>query len=229
MEHAIIDNYRDLPIGVYLDILEIQDNEPDELRRQCRIIAALAALKEADVLGLPLDEYKRLRARAAFLREPCPEDQLRIANRYVLGHWALQPVQDQEKLTVAQYVDFQTFCREPEQHFPELLSVLLVPEGHAYNDGYDIRALQSAIREDMNVADAVALVAHFFASSSESILSTLNFSRSLAGQMKEGPTKRTLLQRLTEAEAVLSGSGAGSQPSTPSPSSAAAPGRTSGK
>ena len=54
MDHAIIDNYRDLPIGVYLDILTIQETELDEFRRQALTVGALAALNEQEVLALPI-------------------------------------------------------------------------------------------------------------------------------------------------------------------------------
>lgn len=229
MEYAIIDNYRDLPLGVYLDILKVQETEPDELRRQCLIIGALAALSEQEVLALPLDEYKRLRARSEFLAVPCPDDLLRVADSYPAGDWILRPVKEYDKLTVAQYVDFQTFCREPQENLPQLLSVLLIPDGHRYNDGYDMAAVQDAIQDWVNVADALALAAHFFASSSASIATTLNFSRALAGRMKDGKTKAELETKIAEVETLLARSGDGSQPSTESPSSAGAPGTTSGR
>lgn len=210
--HPIIDNYRDLPIGVYLDIINIQETETDELRRQCLIIGALAALNEQEVLALPLDEYKRLRASAAFLQEQCPDDLLRVADRYPVGGFTLVPLKDYEKLNVAQYVDFQTFSRDAEHKLPELLSVVLVPEGCGYNTGYDIRQVQQAIREGMNVADALAIAAYFFAWSSALTISSLDYFRALAAKMKEGPTKTELQKTIAEAEEILRLSGAGSQP-----------------
>ena len=111
----IIDNWRDLPLGVYLDILEIQRTEQDELARQSAIIAALTGMNAADVVQLPLAEYKRLRAAAGFLAEEIPDDLLRIADRYTCGDLTLVRVKNYDELTVAQYVDFQSFGREPEK------------------------------------------------------------------------------------------------------------------
>ncbi len=225
MDHAIIDNYRDLPIGVYLDIFTLQETEPDEFRRQALTIGALAALNEQEVLAL----HKRLRASSAFLSQPCPGDLLRISHTYPVGPWTLRPVTDYGKLTVAQYVDFQTFSGDADHNLPQLLSVVLIPDGHTYNDGYDMAVLQEAIREEMGVADALALAAHFFASSSALTASSLDYCRALAARMENSPQKTEMMERITEAERLLRRSGDGSLLWTPSRSSAAAPGRTSGR
>lgn len=231
MEHiTIIDNWRDLPLGVYLDILNIEKTETDELARQVAILSALTGLDGPAVLDLPLAEYKRLRAAAGFLTEPCPDDLLRVADRYPAGDFVLRPVPDYEGLTVAQYVDFQTFSRMGEQALPQLLSVLLIPNGRHYGDGYDMKAVQAAIRDWINVADALALAAHFFVSSSASIAATLDYSRALAGKMEPGPTRDRVQEKLKEVDRLLSRSaGDGSLQWMQSRSSAAAPGGRSGK
>lgn len=210
MEYAIIDNWRDLPVGVYLDILAVQQSDADELTRQVRTIALLTGLSEQDVLGLPLNEYKRLRAASGFLSEECPQDQLRIADTYPAGDFTLKPVRDYDRLTVAQYVDFQTFSKDVQGNLPALLSVVLIPEGHSYAEGYDMKAVQAAIRDWVNVADALSLAAHFFAWSSRSIHSSLAFSRLLAGRMKAGAEKEVALRSLEKIETLLRSAGAGS-------------------
>lgn len=200
----IIDNWRDLPLGVYLDILDIQRTEQDELARQAAILAALTGMNASDVLQLPLDEYKRLRAASEFLGQECPDDLVRTADRYDCPPFTLVPVKDYDKLTVAQYVDFQTFAQEPEAHLPELLSVFLVPEGHRYMEGYEAKDVQASIRDWLNVADALGLAARFFAWSSTSTRNSLDFSRVLAGAMPDGPTKEKILKKIRETEAALS-------------------------
>lgn len=211
----IIDNWRDLPLGVYLDILDIQRTEQDELARQAAILAALAGMNAADVLQLPLDEYKRLRAASEFLGQECPDNLVRTADRYDCPPFTLVPVKDYDKLTVAQYVDFQTFAQNAEAHLPELLSVFLVPEGHRYMEGYEAKDVQASIRDWLNVADALGLAARFFAWSSTSTRNSLDFSRVLAGAMPEGPTKEKILKKIRETEAGLSSlDGDGSPTST---------------
>lgn len=228
---TIIDNYRDLPLGVYLDILDaVKANEGDELATQVAILSRLTGLNEQEVLDLPLDVYKRLAASAAFLREPCPDDLVRIADVYYAGALTLVPVKDYAKLTVAQYVDFQTFGKDVNANLVPLLSVLLVPEGCRYGEGYDIAQVQQAIRDWINVADAVGLAAHFFAFASRSIVDTVTFSRKLARTMKDGTAKTELLTKTAQLATLLSrGSGDGSPGSTLSPNSAAAPGARSGR
>ena len=214
----IIDNWRDLPVGVYLDILDVQKEPGEEIHRQAAILSLLTGMDPAEVLNLPLDEYRRLRGAAAFLAEPCPDDLLRIADKYPLGPLVLRPTLEYDKLTVAQYVDFQTFSKDPQKYLAELISVLVVPDGHKYGDGYDVKDVQAAIREWMNVADALALLAHFFAWSSSLIHNTPASFRLLAET--KTPEERRLLKRLLKkmarTEATLSSfAGAGSTGWTP--------------
>lgn len=208
----IIDNYRDLPLGTYLGILaRIEAEGGDELAAQVATIAALCGTEEAEVYALPLEEYKRLAAAAAFLKEPCPDDLVRIADKYPCGEFTLVPVKDYAKLTVAQYVDFQAYARDAEHQLPGLLTALLVPEGKEYAEGYDVAKVRDAICRDLNVADALGLAAHFFAYASRSIASTLTYSRKLARRMKAGPEKTALLTRTAELARLLQSAGDGSR------------------
>ena len=72
--------------------------------------------------------------------------------------------------------------------------LLVVPDGHKYGDGYDVKDVLAAIREWMNVADALALLAHFFAWSSSLIHNTPDSFRLLAET--KTPEERRLLKRL---------------------------------
>jgi hypothetical protein len=68
---TIIDNYRDLPIGMYLDICEIDRREDiEELHKQVQILSLLTAMAEEDIYNLPLEDYKVLAAKSNYLRRP---------------------------------------------------------------------------------------------------------------------------------------------------------------
>mgnify|MGYP003430239052 FL=1 len=158
----IIDNYRNLPVGKWLEILELsKDENVDELEQQVKTIAILTGLTEDEVLDLPIVEYRELASKTKFLEKEY-EGKLQIAKSYGLNGMELIPVKDFNKITTAQYVDYQTFSKEGDMYLVQTLSTLLVPKGKKYNDGYDMDAVQEAIRENLSVADVLSLYAFFF-------------------------------------------------------------------
>lgn len=167
----MIDNYNDLPLGTYLDIdAVLQDAALDDLDKQVRIIAILSGITPDEVLALPLPDYAALARQTDFLRHECPP--VTAPARVIVGERVYVPVQDFKKICTAQYVDFQTFSREGTAKLPELLAVLLLPEGKTYNEGYDFAQVAGDVRT-LPLPVALSLVGFFFASLSASIQASL--------------------------------------------------------
>ena len=202
MAHAsIINNYADLPVGLYMEILAVDRTDLGEFDKQVRIISIISGMAEADILALPIPEYKRIAAETEFLIHPCQEG--RMAKSYRLGDLVLVPTQDLTKITAAQYIDFQTLSQEGEEKTVELCSVFLVPKGHKYADGYDIADVQDAIRRHLSVQDVVTLAAFFLRKYAESIVSSLTFCKREIRRTKDPKAKAEMEAKLTEAETML--------------------------
>ena len=77
-----------------------------------------------------------------------------------------------------------------------MLSCFLVPKGCDYNDGYDIADVHAAIREEMSVAEVLALLAFFFKSWFVSIRDTLSCSVREAMKIEDKETKKTMLKKI---------------------------------
>lgn len=214
MKMTIIDSFAALPLGLYLDILAVNADEArDEVDRQVATLALLTNASERDILNLPIPEYSELAAAARFLGQQ-PAIPSRIAASYVCGPFRLKPTADFRKVTAAQYIDFQTFAPEGDARFVELLSVFLVPEGKAYNDGYDVLEVQAAIRADLSVLDALALSAFFlrrFARSTRATITSLRRRMKRKGNPEKAARLETMLARLQEAASSLLTAGAGSE------------------
>lgn len=165
----MINSYDKLPLGNYLDIQAATPRDADrgsildDLDYQVAVLSVLSGLTERELLNLPIDEYSEMVQQADFLTK-APASIGRPASKYVLGGFTLIPTGDLRKVTTAQYYDFQAYAPEGDAKLVELLSVFLVPEGHAYGDGYDTQDVQAAIRDGLPVSDALALVAFFFES-----------------------------------------------------------------
>lgn len=203
----IIDNYRNLPIGKYLEILELsQDENVDALEQQVETISILTGISVEDVLDLPILEYKELAGKTTFLEKEY-EGKLQIAKSYGLAGYELIPVKDFTKITTAQYVDFQTFSKEGDKFIVESLSCLLIPKGHKYNDGYDMTAIQQAIRENLSVADVLSLSAFFLTGFVKLIKDFRTFSVAEIKKIPNKELREKLMNRLQEIYSKINGVG----------------------
>lgn len=179
----MINNYRDLPLEKYLLIQAVAKDEGlDEIEKQVHIISHLSGISPDDLMKMPLPQYRELAAQTAFLQSGVSVDAPeKLADKYVAGDYTLVPVRDFDKLTTAQFIDFQAFAKDLNKYFAEMLSVALIPEGKKYADGYDCKDVQKAIREHMNTEDALVVAAHFFVLSGRS---AVNFLDSCAEDVK---------------------------------------------
>ena len=199
----IIDNYRDLPIGMYLDICEIdRRTDIDELHKQVQILSLLTGAAEEDIYNLPIDEYKELSAKSNYLRRPYDGEVL-TAKTYKVGIFTLIPVEDFRKITTAQYIDFQTFSKEGEKRVVEILSTMLVPKGSKYNQGYDVIEVQNAIRKDLSVAEALTLFAFFFVQYQQLIKDSLIYCREEAMKIPDKEKRMQTLREIQKQEDLL--------------------------
>lgn len=199
----IIDNYRDLPIGMYLDICEIdRRTDIDELHKQVGIISLLSGMAEEDIYALPIGDYKTLASKTRYLSHPYDGEVL-TAKVYSLDGWVLQPVQDFRKITTAQYIDFQTFVKGGESNIVEIISTMLVPKGKKYNQDYDVVELQKSLREHLSVADALSLFAFFFVQYNQLIKDSLTSCREEAMKIPDKEMRRKTLRKIQEQEDLL--------------------------
>ena len=206
-----IDNWRDLPLGVYLDILDVYaDPLREDIDKQVGALALLTGRTDKDILDLPIAEYTALSAKASFLQE-VPEKYPRAAASYKVGDLELIPTKDFAHITAAQYIDYQTFVGampEDETNYVQVLSCFLIPKGNKYNDGYDMDEVRKAIRE-IGVADVLGLTAFFFGKWAALIRSTRTYlCRSI--KREKDPEKREKMEARLKDLGRFNFGGAGS-------------------
>ena len=206
----IIDNYNRLTIGQYMQIQEIsKDENLEDIDKQVQIISILTGVDEEEILHLPITEYKELVVKSGFLN-PENINYHQIAKKYILGKFELIPTRDFRKLETCQYIDFQTYAQDLDKYMVEFLSVILVPRGHRYNEGYDILEVQDAIRDDMSVSDGISLAGFFLTWCKRSIQDSLNYSKQEAMRIKDTTKREMILKKIREQETLLAKSGDGS-------------------
>lgn len=207
----MITSYKQLPVGLYLDICEAsQDASMDELAKQVRILALLSGTTDDEILNMPIADYQKAVVASDFLqREYQPSG--RCASSYKVGGYDLRPFADWTKMTAAQFIDYQTYAgKGTEPHIVEIVSVVLVPAGKKYGDGYDVADVQRAIRDNLSVADVLDIVAFFFSQYAAFLKDSLIYLKRRALKMKDGTEKETALKQVRLMEARLQSIGGGS-------------------
>lgn len=132
----------DISIRQYLDIMDISVNEKNELLKMSKLIQVIFNLDMENISMLKaLDYQNSVRELMASAPEIKP-----VQKKYKIGSFNCY-VTDFDKMTMAQFMDFQGFADKGEDHLVDTLVTCLVPIGHKYNDGYDIDELREAILE----------------------------------------------------------------------------------
>lgn len=197
----MIDSYEKLTVGKYLDIKEILEDDTDELDKNVRMIAVLGDFDEEDVLEFPLQVFNRYLQATSFLMEN-PKKRV-VSTSYVLGGQKLEVQLNVEKMTTAQFIDYQTFVKDDDK-IVELLSVFLIPKGKKYNKEYDILDVQKLIRENLSILDAISMSAFFLewcqALSQVTITSLTKKMKKMMRKEKDMEKKKMMQEAITNLE-----------------------------
>lgn len=202
----MIDNYNDITVGTYLDLVEILDDETmDEIDKKVEIVALLDG-REVDVIyDLPLPKFSELMQKASFLlEEPKP---MQVSDVYNLGGMKLESCLTLSKITTAQFIDYQTYIKDKDK-LVELISVFLIPKGHKYGKGYDILEVQKVIRDNMPITQAMGLAAFFLLLYKALLKVSLTSSIKKLKKMKRKEKDSVKMGMLQEAIVSLEESGA---------------------
>lgn len=157
----MINDYKKLPIGKWLEIRDVQRDEAieDKYTKTVAMLSILSDIPEEELYDLKLEEFSKMTGEMAFLMKEVP--QVPVCDRYKLGEYNLVLVRDLKELTASQFIDYQTFIKDTDKYIVELLSIFLIPKGKKYCKDYDIVDVQKAIRENLSIADAMSVSAFF--------------------------------------------------------------------
>lgn len=194
-------------MGKYQEIDRISRAGGDELEMQVAILSIITGKTEAELLRLPIAKYTEIAGKSEFLRRPLdtiPD----VKARYKVGKWKLVPCRDYRKLTAGQYIDFQAFTKDALD-FCGLLSVLLVPAGMKYADGYDPADVRTAIAEGLSMPDGMALIAFFLKQYGILMRASLTYCENALRKVKDKAMRAKMQERIDHTRSLLNIAGAG--------------------
>lgn len=162
-------SWDDITIADLVKIREIGSLQlATEDEKNLQVAAIVNEIPYEELIQVPLSQIRTYMDATDFL---LTEPKARKAkNHYTINGRKYKLLKNEMDLLTAQYIDFQSVQQDGFDKRPaELLSVMIVPEGHNYNDGYDKDQVIEDMY-DMSVTEALGIVDFF----------TRRFRRSIA-------------------------------------------------
>lgn len=191
----MIDSYKDLNIGKFLEIRNIDLTDKEEIDIQVALISILADMTEDEVLELPIPEYRKMVAKMSFLFTP-PDVKEKLPKKVMINGEEYTVVDEVKKMRTGQFIDYESYISkdDSENMLPYILSCILIPKGKTYGNDYDLEATVKDITEHLPIETALSIARFFFRKSQSLIRATLTY---LGWMMKKRMRKAK-----TEAEKV---------------------------
>lgn len=144
-------DWKDITLKQFYLIQELLE-EPDEYTT----FNILDLLYDIDSANMPLTEFAKYNKILDFLNTEVPVVDLK--EQYTINGTTYNSGFNLTVVTASQFVDYQNYVKNNK--WEDFLSVFFIPEGHTYNDGYDV----AKVKEDILALDfpTVKSIAFFF-------------------------------------------------------------------
>lgn len=179
-------SWNDISINTFNKLKEIKINSNDSIELLDSNIALLSILCDVDedtIASLTTSEFSTLLSQTTFL-STLPK--VKIQDTYTINGNKYEVFLTLKDMSVAQYIDFQTFYKDQDKYYKELLACFLIPKGKKYGDGYDIQKVIDDIGNHLSIVDANSILFFFVLLYQSLTKATLTYS---IRQMKKARKK----------------------------------------
>ena len=191
-------SWADVTLADYEKITDIINDEGlSDAEKDVALISILCDEPEGKIWNLPLEEITELRMSILFLQKGFEYKNINF-KKIKFDGWTCKVEPDLNKLSYAQFVDFQTIVKTLDSmNTPKdkaaLLACFFIPEGKKYNEDYDVVALQKSIRNNISIEVYNSIWFFFLQKSRKSLKHSAAYS---AGLMKA----RAMLMKRTNPQ-----------------------------
>lgn len=155
-------NWKEISVNTFSRLRNIdykQDGgEFEMLNANIELLSILCDCDEDVISNLTTSEFTYLLNQTAFLRDM---PKVKIEDTYIINGTTYKVFLSLKQMSVAQYVDFQTYFKDQQKYFKELLSIFLIPKGMKYGEGYNIDDTINDIGEYLSIVDANSILFFF--------------------------------------------------------------------
>lgn len=150
--------WNDLSVRQFMEISNVHNKEEEDDFYD--YLAIIHNTTKDDIMSRNYHEVIDMMRELRFLTKE-PKKGLRPRKSYNINGTEYEVLLDPNDMTTAQYIDFQMIDSDYENHIADILSIMLIPKGKKYNEGYKIEEAKEEIYNYLGVEDALTL-ANFF-------------------------------------------------------------------
>lgn len=179
-------SWKEISINTFNKLKEIRINSNDSIELLDSNIALLSILCDVDedtIASLTTSEFSTLLSQTTFL-STLPK--VKIQDTYTINGNKYEVFLTLKDMSVAQYIDFQTFYKDQDKYYKELLACFLIPKGKKYGEDYDIQKVIDDIGNHLSIVDANSILFFFVLLFQSLTKATLTYS---IRQMKKARKK----------------------------------------
>ena len=154
-------SWNDININTFnkLKDIRIKSNDSIEvLDSNITLLSILCDVDEDTIASLTTSEFSTLLSQTTFL-STLPK--VKIQDTYIINGNKYEVFLTLKDMSVAQYIDFQTFYKDQDKYYKELLACFLIPKGKKYGEGYDIQKVIDDIGNHLSIVDGNSILFFF--------------------------------------------------------------------
>ena len=197
-------NWKEISINTFKKLQNVISDVPvtddatlNNINSNIAMLSVLCDVDEDAIASLSTSEYIRLVNDSNFLSDM---PKVKITDTYVINGKVYKVFLSLKNMSVAQYIDFQTFYKEYDKYTRELLACFLIPEGKRYGEDYDIAEVITDIGEHLSIVDANSILFFFVILYQSLTKTTLNCSiKDMKKMMRKEKNKE---QRMKMEQAI---------------------------
>ena len=192
-----INTFKKLQVALK-DVIITDDATLNNINSNIAMLSVLCDVDEDTIASLSTSEFVKLVNDSNFLSDM---PKVKITDTYVINGKVYKVFLSLKNMSVAQYIDFQTFYKEYDKYTRELLACFLIPEGKRYGEDYDIAEVITDIGEHLSIVDANSILFFFVILYQSLTKTTLNCSiRDMKKMMRKEKNKE---QKMKMEQAIM--------------------------
>ena len=148
----------------------------NEIEQDEKLVLITQLIYDINVLEKPIIEVRKYFDNVnTLLKTDMPKEV--VQDTYIINNVTYKLFKDVEKISTAMFIDYSNYVQNDFSinNYNEFLSIFLIPEGHTYNDGYDIRKVQNDIDNFLPITTAYSIASFFLSYSIRLQKTTLKF------------------------------------------------------
>lgn len=173
--------WQDINVETYKKIQEYLTSTNDgNIEQSVHLLSLIEGKDEDTYFNMPINKLTEEFGKLKFME--CTPTAAQVKNTYEINGTEYVLTTNLQEMTVAQYIDYQVYIKNPQQYMQEMLTVFLIPKGKKYNEDYDVAAAAKDMGK-MAITDAYGI--SFFLTVLLRSLTKITTSSALRKMMKE--------------------------------------------